>query len=151
MGCEQRVARGEAERFGPAREMYGLVYDCGLEKKAARETRRPGNVGDLGAVRFTIDYEGSEMSALNKVLKTLYSDEGAMRQVIYPKATRYGCSARLRRNKKTGVRRMEWVCLYDKKPQDGESLEGGKFCNENKDCTYYKDSTCEWDLCYTFF
>ncbi|EYC25000.1 hypothetical protein Y032_0012g1631 [Ancylostoma ceylanicum] len=150
-GLRQRVAKGEAERFGPAREMYGLVYDCGLEKKAGYETRRPGNVDGLGVIRFSIDYEGSEMSALEKVLKTLYSDDEVMRQVIYPKATRYGCSARLRRNKKTGVRKMEWVCVYDRKPKDGESLVGGKYCNESKDCTYYKDSTCEWNLCYTFF
>ncbi|KAL6732423.1 hypothetical protein Aduo_003184 [Ancylostoma duodenale] len=74
-----------------------------------------------------------------------------MRQVTYPKATRFGCSGRLRRNKKTGMRRMDWVCVYDKKPKDGETFEGGKPCNQNKDCTYYKDSTCEWNLCYTFF
>ncbi|RCN53496.1 hypothetical protein ANCCAN_00562 [Ancylostoma caninum] len=29
----QRFAEGEGEGYGPAREMYGLVYDRGLERK----------------------------------------------------------------------------------------------------------------------
>ncbi|RCN38068.1 hypothetical protein ANCCAN_16013 [Ancylostoma caninum] len=152
-GLRQRIAKGEAEGYGPARQMYGLVYDCGLEKEADYETRLPG-YADLHhheVTRFSGEYEGSAISALKEILKTFSADKNAMRQVIYPKATRFGCTARLRRNKKTGMRRMDWVCVYDKKPKDGESLEGGKPCKENKDCTYYKGSTCEWDLCYTFF
>ncbi|KAL6732422.1 hypothetical protein Aduo_003183 [Ancylostoma duodenale] len=38
-GLRQRVAKGEAEGYGLAREMYGLVYDCGLEEEARKETK----------------------------------------------------------------------------------------------------------------
>ncbi|RCN35732.1 SCP-like protein [Ancylostoma caninum] len=152
-GLRQRIAKGELEGYGPAREMYGLVYDCGLEEEARKEIKLPGyaDLHHRGVTRFSGDYEGSAISALKEILETFSADKNSMRQVVYPKATRFGCSGRLRRNKKTGMRRMDWVCVYDKKPKDGESFEGGKPCNENKDCTYYKGSTCEWNLCYTFF
>ncbi|RCN53497.1 hypothetical protein ANCCAN_00563 [Ancylostoma caninum] len=116
-GLRQRIAKGEAEGYGPAREMYGLVYDCGLEKDAGYETRLPGyaDLHHRGVTRFSGEYEGSAISALEEILKTFSADKNAMRQVIYPKATRFGCTARLRRNKKTGMRRMDWVCVYDKK------------------------------------
>ncbi|RCN28608.1 hypothetical protein ANCCAN_25646 [Ancylostoma caninum] len=121
----QRIAEGEGEGYGPAREMCGLLAVkqplSGLRlwarKEADYETRLPG-YADLhrrGVTRSSGEYEGSAISALKEILKTFSADKNAMRQVIHPKATRFGCTARLRRNKKTGMRRMDWVCVYDKK------------------------------------
>ncbi|EYB90226.1 hypothetical protein Y032_0222g2618 [Ancylostoma ceylanicum] len=152
----QRVAWGatvNGKELGPEREMYGLVYDCALEKEANNEAKLPG-YADLfhrGLVRFSGEHKGSALSAVEKALKTLYNDENAMRQLIYPKATRFGCWGTLSKGKKKGHQRIDWVCVYDKKPADGESLEGRNSCNEDKDCTYYKGSTCVSDLCYTYY
>ncbi|EYB90222.1 hypothetical protein Y032_0222g2617 [Ancylostoma ceylanicum] len=142
-GLRQRVARGDGGRAG--KEMYGLIYDCELEKEAFSEIRRPGSMdASHGLVRFSGDFEGSAYEAMQKVLATLYSNEEAMKQIKYPKATRFGCSGKLLRHKHTGMRRMEWTCIYDQKPSDGENLDGGKACKSNEDCTYYPGSTCAW-------
>ncbi|EYB90231.1 hypothetical protein Y032_0222g2621 [Ancylostoma ceylanicum] len=150
----QRVAYGDAEingrEFGPERQMYALVYDCGLEAEAEREKKLPG-YADLyhrGVVRFSGDYKGSTVAAVEKILKTLYDDENAMKQITYQKATHFGCTGTPKKGTQAGYRRMEWICVYDKKPQDGESVVEGNYCTEDKDCTFYKDSFCEWDLCY---
>ncbi|RCN28741.1 hypothetical protein ANCCAN_25516 [Ancylostoma caninum] len=114
----QRIAEGEGEGYGPAREICGLVgLRLWARKEADYETRLPG-YADLhrgGVTRSSGEYEGSAISALKEILKTFSADKNAMRQVIHPKATRSGCTARPRRNKKTGMRRMDWVCVYDKK------------------------------------
>ncbi|EYB90225.1 hypothetical protein Y032_0222g2617 [Ancylostoma ceylanicum] len=121
------------------------IYDCELEKEAFSEIRRPGSMdASHGLVRFSGDFEGSAYEAMQKVLATLYSNEEAMKQIKYPKATRFGCSGKLLRHKHTGMRRMEWTCIYDQKPSDGENLDGGKACKSNEDCTYYPGSTCAW-------
>ncbi|EYB90224.1 hypothetical protein Y032_0222g2617 [Ancylostoma ceylanicum] len=92
------------------------IYDCELEKEAFSEIRRPGSMdASHGLVRFSGDFEGSAYEAMQKVLATLYSNEEAMKQIKYPKATRFGCSGKLLRHKHTGMRRMEWTCIYDQK------------------------------------
>ncbi|EYB90245.1 hypothetical protein Y032_0222g2625 [Ancylostoma ceylanicum] len=150
----QDVAKGEAEverkSLGPAREMYGLVYDCALEEEASHEMTLPGFAAlfNRGMISFSGEYKGSANTALEKLLPTLYGNETSLRQLVYPKAARFGCWGKLKKGSSAGNRKMEFVCLYDKKPQDGESLEGGNFCNEDKDCTFYKRSYCENNLCY---
>ncbi|RCN41099.1 hypothetical protein ANCCAN_12985 [Ancylostoma caninum] len=51
-GLRQRIAKGETEGYGPAREMYGLVYDCGLEEEARKEAKLTGDA-DLHHRRVT--------------------------------------------------------------------------------------------------
>ncbi|RCN38073.1 hypothetical protein ANCCAN_16018 [Ancylostoma caninum] len=146
----QRIARGDGEK--PGQEMYGLIYDCGLEKEADSEVGRPGSAdASHGIVRFSGEFDGRVLEGLQKILRTLYSDEAAMKQIKYPKATRFGCTGRLKRNKHTGKPKQDWTCIYDVKPKDGESVDGGKSCKQDSDCTFYPGSTCAWDLCYTWF
>ncbi|EYB90234.1 hypothetical protein Y032_0222g2622 [Ancylostoma ceylanicum] len=150
----QSVGQGEAvvkgNSLGPSREMYGLVYDCSLEEEASHEMTLPGFAAlyNRGVISFSGEYKGSANTALEKILPTLYDDENSLRQLIYPKAARFGCWGKLKKGNTAGNRRMEFVCLYDKKPESGESLEGGNFCNVDKDCTFYKRSYCENNLCY---
>ncbi|RCN48441.1 hypothetical protein ANCCAN_05436 [Ancylostoma caninum] len=143
----QRVGKGEAvvngNSLGPAREMYGLVYDCSLEEEASHEMALPGFAAlfNRGMITFSSEYQGSSNAALKKILPTSF-------KLIYPKAARFGCWGKLKKSNSEGNRKMEFVCLYDKKPQNGESLEGGSYCNVDQDCTFYKRSYCEDNLCY---
>ncbi|EYC02231.1 hypothetical protein Y032_0101g3381 [Ancylostoma ceylanicum] len=52
----QNVSRGvqyNSKSF-QKRLMYGLIYDCYLEKIAANETTNPGSAGSYGVVNFTM-------------------------------------------------------------------------------------------------
>ncbi|EYB90227.1 hypothetical protein Y032_0222g2619 [Ancylostoma ceylanicum] len=117
----QSVGQGEAvvngNSLGPAREMYGLVYDCNLEEEASHEMTLPGFAAlyNRGVISFSGEYKGSANTALEKTLPTLYDNETSLRQLIYPKAARFGCWGKLKKANAAGNRRMEFVCLYDKK------------------------------------
>ncbi|EYB90238.1 hypothetical protein Y032_0222g2623 [Ancylostoma ceylanicum] len=83
----QSVGQGEAvvkgNSLGPAREMYGLVYDCSLEEEASHEMTLPGFAAlyNRGVISFSGEYKGSANTALEKILPTLYDDENSLRQV----------------------------------------------------------------------
>ncbi|EYB90242.1 hypothetical protein Y032_0222g2624 [Ancylostoma ceylanicum] len=153
-GLRQSVGKGEGvingKSLGPAREMYGLVYDCSMEEEASHEMTLPGFAAlfNRGMISLSGEYEGSSNDALKKLLPTLYGNETTVRQLIYPKAARFGCWGKLKKGSAAGRRHMDIVCLYDKKPTDGESLVGGNVCSEDKDCTFYKRSYCQDSLCY---
>ncbi|RCN45159.1 hypothetical protein ANCCAN_08846 [Ancylostoma caninum] len=146
-GLRQNVSRGvpyNSIRF-QKRLMYGLIYDCELEKKAAEETMNPGSAINYGVVNFTMQYTKSVLKAVKEGLVGLLNNTKALNQVIYPKATRFGCWGILKKENKT--RQVLSTCVYDKKAEM-DSLITKEACTTNENCTYYNGSTCLWSLCY---
>ncbi|KAL6732104.1 hypothetical protein Aduo_002901 [Ancylostoma duodenale] len=128
------------------RLMYGLIYDCLMEKDADQEVRNPGSVKHLPVVRFTKEYAGRLPTAVKEGFEELLGDRKALIQIIYPKATRFACARTVKRG--TGGRnRIDVACVYDKRP-DGSPVISGGACKTDQDCKYYPDSKCQWHLCY---
>ncbi|EYC02248.1 hypothetical protein Y032_0101g3390 [Ancylostoma ceylanicum] len=129
------------------RLMYGLIYDCLLEKEANKVVRNKGGVGNLGVIKFTKDYDGRLPKAVEDGFNELIQkDRLALYQIIYPRATRFACARTVGRGS-GGRNRIGVACVYDKKP-GGSSLIFGGACKSDGDCKYY-GGTCKWHLCYT--
>ncbi|RCN45158.1 hypothetical protein ANCCAN_08845 [Ancylostoma caninum] len=133
------------------RLMYGLIYDCLLEKKADQAVRNPGLPVDLPVLRFTKHYGGS-LGRLPKVVEEglhelAQKNRSALFQMIYPKATRFACARTVKRERNgPGYGRVDVACVYDKKAE--LSAFRGRACTKDEDCTYYEGSKCQWHLCY---
>ncbi|RCN52357.1 hypothetical protein ANCCAN_01399 [Ancylostoma caninum] len=148
----QKVAGGIPVNFQhfQKRLMYGLIYDCQLEKEAEKEVRKPGTVKNYPALRFSKLY-GGDKGTLSKVveegLKELaQNDKKALFQMIYPKATRFACGRTVKRERGTKYGRVDVACIYDKKAE--LTAFRGEACNKDADCTYYASSKCQYHLCY---
>ncbi|EYC02233.1 hypothetical protein Y032_0101g3382 [Ancylostoma ceylanicum] len=144
----QKVAAGMA--FGDSypfqqRLMYGLIYDCALEKKANKEVRNPGSVKDLAVVSFTRDYDFGLPKAVKEGFEEAIQDTRVLKQIIYPKATRFACARNVTRGN-GGKNRVGVACVYDKKA-DSNAFDSKGPCLEDKDCTFF-GGKCQWFLCY---
>ncbi|EYC02237.1 hypothetical protein Y032_0101g3385 [Ancylostoma ceylanicum] len=130
------------------RLMYGLIYDCTMEKEADKVVRNPTAKTDLPVVR---EYGGSASArrlptAVENGFKDLIQkDRKALIQIIYPKATRFACARTVKRG--TGDRnRIDVACVYDKK-YELTGFDGKGPCKTNADCTYF-GGNCQNHLCY---
>ncbi|EPB72195.1 hypothetical protein ANCCEY_08707 [Ancylostoma ceylanicum] len=141
-------------QFKP-QEMCGLIYDCEMERKAQEALDGQGSIAQsLGVVRFKREYRNSQLSAVKDGLENAARENDKLRQMINPKATKFGCSVQFRRAS-TNTREAEVLCLYDKKtrrknPKEpkGESCCVEHDCDRITQCTFYENSKCLWDLCY---
>ncbi|KIH60293.1 hypothetical protein ANCDUO_09465 [Ancylostoma duodenale] len=97
------------------RLMYGLIYDCKYEVKAAIESRNPGSVKGHGIITFIREYDGSVLKAIKEGFEALLENRRALIQLIYPKSTRFGCWGTLNGRGENGKRRAQVTCVYDKK------------------------------------
>ncbi|RCN45156.1 hypothetical protein ANCCAN_08843 [Ancylostoma caninum] len=145
-----KVARGiplnHSQHFQP-RLMYGLIYDCLLEKEADKVVRNKGGVdNNLGVIKFSKDYDGRLPKAVKEGFDELIQkDRKALYQVIYPKATRFACARTVGRGS-GGKNRIGVACVYDQKAVL-TAFDGKGPCKTDNDCTYH-GGRCQWNLCY---
>ncbi|EYB81294.1 hypothetical protein Y032_0387g459 [Ancylostoma ceylanicum] len=142
-------------QFQP-QEMCGLIYDCEMERVALKELDGQGNAAKsgYGVVRIKHEVKKSQFSSVKEGLEKAAKENDILRQMINPKATKFGCGAKMSRSP-TNTREVNIVCLYDRKtrrknPQQpkGESCCVEHDCDRITQCTFYKNAKCLWDLCY---
>ncbi|RCN45155.1 hypothetical protein ANCCAN_08842 [Ancylostoma caninum] len=147
----QKVAGGIPinYQYFQKRLMYGLIYDCLMEKDADKAVRNPNALIDLPVVRFSTEYGGDKGRLPNAVENgfedLIVKDKKALIQMIYPKATRFACARTVKRGS-PGYSRIDVACVYDKKAEL-TAFDGKGPCSKDEDCTYF-GGKCQWHLCY---
>ncbi|EYC02236.1 hypothetical protein Y032_0101g3384 [Ancylostoma ceylanicum] len=115
----QKVAGGIPinYQYFQRRLMYGLIYDCLLEREADKEVRNPGTVKDLPVLRYYGGSFGRLPKAVEKGLHELaQKNRSALFQMIYPKATRFACARTVKRaGYGLDYAHVDVACIYDKK------------------------------------
>ncbi|KAK6731151.1 hypothetical protein RB195_007550 [Necator americanus] len=142
----QTAANGSRYRDVPLNItlMNGLVYDCEYEVEAMIMTLKKKKLPDgKGMVKFNITRtNGTILEAVQAGLDSQFNETKILRQLVYPKATRFGCYAQFHTQ-------IHLLCIYDQKAQEIELY--GRYCDIDENCTLTPKTRCKWGLCYVQF
>ncbi|KAK6731154.1 hypothetical protein RB195_007552 [Necator americanus] len=121
--------------------MNGLVYDCEYEVEAMIMTLKKKKLPEgMGMVKFNITRtNGTILEAVQAGLDSQFNETKILRQLVYPKATRFGCYAQFHTQ-------IHLLCIYDQKAQKIKRY--GRYCDIDEDCTLTNKTECKWGLCY---